>query len=100
MRTSRPSACSLACAPRTRRRDVRRAIVLGLMLLVLAPAPAAAQEGCSNVLVYTIPGVRWGDVDRLRPPEIVRAIDDGAAATMAVRTNVPITGYASGFLTI
>ena len=79
---------------------MRRASLLLAVLFLLAPTPASTQEGCSNVLVYTIPGVRWGDVDRLRPPEIVRAIEDGAAATMAVRTNIPITGYASGFLTI
>lgn len=79
---------------------MRRALLAVILLLVLAPRAAQAQEDCVNSLVFTIPGVTWQDVERERPPEILRAIEEGAAATVAVRTNAPNTDYGSGFLTI
>jgi hypothetical protein len=79
---------------------VRSAICAAFLLALLLPVRASAQESCGNVLVFTLPGVTWQDVERERPPALLQAIEDGAAATMAVRTNEPITDYASGFLTI
>lgn len=79
---------------------MRRFVLAAIFFVVAFPAPANAQGSCGNVLVFATPGVTWQDVERLRPPNLVAAIEDGAAATVAVRTNGPITRYADGFLTI
>lgn len=79
---------------------MRRALLATLFVVLLLPSRASAQGSCGNVLVFTTPGVTWQDIERERPPELVRAIEDGASAALAVRTNEAITDYASGFLTI
>src|SRR5688500_14823093 len=101
-RTFRPSGWWRACARRTRTGLVRRSslLLVAAFLIPFVPGPADAQENCGNVLVFTIPGVTWQDIERQRPLELIDAIEDGAAAAIAVRTNEPNTDYASGFLTI
>ena len=79
---------------------MRRALLTAALLLVLTPTAAHAQESCGNVLIFTTPGVTWQDIEREQPPELLSAIEDGASAALAVRTNEPITDYASGYLTI
>jgi hypothetical protein len=83
MRAARPLAAAVAVAG------------------ALLPLPANAQaEDCSRVAVLAYSGVTWEDVGRVRPPELMRAIDLGAAGSMSVRTNTSRTSYPSGFATI
>lgn len=79
-----------------------RTLVVAAGVLALTPVPVAgAQEGsCGRAVVFTLPGVTWDDVESFRPPEILRLIDEGAAASISVRTNAARTTYASGFATI
>jgi hypothetical protein len=79
---------------------VRRLVAAAVLLIALAPTGAEAQSGCGNVVVFATPGMRWQDVERLSPPEITAAVEEGAAAAVAVRTNGPVTSYADGSLTI
>jgi hypothetical protein len=67
---------------------------------VLVPAPAHAQPDCRRAVVFTLPGVTWEDVDRVRPPALMQAIARGAAGSISVRTNTSRTSLASGFASI
>ncbi len=69
------------------------------LLLVMA-APVQAQEDCTRSVVLALPGVLWSDIERLDPPNIVQAIEDGAWGSMSVRTNSSRTSLASGFVTM
>lgn len=81
-------------------RTEKTALALAIIALVMGWPPAHAQEGCSRVVVYTLPGVTWEDLARHRPPAVWAAIDEGAMGSMSVRTNRSRTDYASGFATI
>ena len=72
------------------------AVVAGLVTVT----PVHAQESCSRVVIFTMPGVTWTDVARYEPPNLTAAIEDGAAGSLSVRTNSARTTYASGFATI
>ena len=63
-------------------------------------APAAAQTDCSRAVIFTLPGVTWEEVDRVKPPVIMRLASGSAIGSMSVRTNSSRTTYASGFATI
>lgn len=81
----------------------RLAALSGLLLLSLTvpwPAVAAETETCSKVVVITMPGVTWADVQREAPPNILAAAEHGAAGSISVRTDSPVTSYGDGFLTI
>lgn len=77
-----------------------RAVLVAALMFLMLPAQAHAQSSCSRVVVFTLPGITWADVARYDPPSIVAAVDDGATASLSVRTNSPRTSYASGFATI
>lgn len=80
---------------------MKRALVATVVLFVLvAPGSASAQDACSNAVVLALPGVIWSDIARVRPPNILEAVDGGAIGAMAVRTVGSRTSYASGFATI
>lgn len=83
MRTYRWAACALGVAA----------------ALTVAP-PAAAADECRRAVVFTLPGITWQDVHRVRPPALLRAVDAGAAASVSVRTIFARTSYASGFVTL
>lgn len=81
---------------------MRRAGILAgavLAMAVLIPRPATAQV-CPRAVVFTLPGVTWADVERVQPPNILAAAEEGAVGSMAVRTVSSRTSYASGFATI
>jgi len=73
---------------------------VGAMLLALAPPAAAQEDGCRRAVILTLPGVTWHDVERWSPPNVLAAVEEGAAGSVAVRTNSSLTTYASGFTTI
>jgi hypothetical protein len=62
--------------------------------------PAAAQEPCSRAVVFTLPGVTWADVNAVRPPELLRLVEDGSAGSISVRTIASRTSYASGYASL
>ncbi|MFN2389686.1 MAG: hypothetical protein ABR575_08810 [Actinomycetota bacterium] len=84
----------------------RRASVLGLVAAAVAlgpfgaPAARAQVPDCARAVVVTVTGITWADVARLRPPEILAAVADGAVGSMSVRTVGSHTSFASGFATI
>ena len=77
-----------------------------------APAPGAAEQtapaperpsagaGCRRAVVFTLPGVTWADVAATRPPALLEAVSEGAAASMSVRTIASRTSYSSGYSTL
>ena len=80
---------------------VKRSLVVACVLTsLLALAPAASAQGCSRAVVFTLPGTTWRDIAGKELPALHRAIDEGAIASMSVRTNSSRTTYASGFATI
>jgi hypothetical protein len=62
--------------------------------------PPAEARTCGHVVMLTLPGVSWSDIARYRPPNLMKAIDDGAAGSMSVRTIDPRTSYSDAFATI
>ncbi|MEA2507588.1 MAG: hypothetical protein QOH48_2206 [Actinomycetota bacterium] len=72
--------------------------MIGLCSL-LAVAPARA-DTCGRVVLVTLPGVTWSQLARYRPPNLMRAVHDGAVGSMSVRTIEPVTTYADAFATI
>ena len=81
------------------RRSVAIMLLAGLMLCI-APAIANAQTPCPSGVIFTLPGVTWAEVERVRPPTILDIAEEGAIGSMSVRTNASRTSYASGFATI
>jgi hypothetical protein len=77
-----------------------RFLYAGVALLVLHPIAASAQESCRRAIVFTLPGVTWEDVDAVRPPELLRIVEEGAAGSISVRTIASRTSYASGYATL
>lgn len=67
---------------------------------VAAPLPAKAQNDCSRVVIFTLPGVTWSEVVRVGPPALLELAAQGASASVSVRTNSARTSYASGFATL
>jgi len=79
--------------------------VLGVLLgvaavLSVAPAAHAQEQECARAVVFTLPGVMWEDVDRVRPPALLGLTDRGAAGSMSVRANRSRTSYGDGFVTL
>jgi len=70
-----------------------------LVAVAFAPEPARAAE-CGRVVILTLPGVTWRDVVDARAHGLLALAEEGAVASMSVRTNEPVTTYAGGFLTI
>lgn len=75
------------------------ALLAAIAVAVFAPA-AGAQPSCGHAIVFTLPGITWDDIHRVRPPNLLEVADRAAIGSMAVRTNSARTTYASGFVTI
>ncbi|MGI8708593.1 MAG: hypothetical protein ACR2LG_10395 [Actinomycetota bacterium] len=84
-----------------RRSAVALAMAAGLFGASILSSPAVhAQERCGRVVVVTLPGVTWTDIEERQPPAILEAAAAGATGSMSVRTIVSRTTYASGFGTM
>ena len=84
-----------------RRSAVAIVMVVGAIgASVFSSPPARAQETCGRVVVVTLPGVTWTDIDESQPAAILDAAAAGATASMSVRTIVSRTTYGSGFATM
>ncbi|MGH2748161.1 MAG: hypothetical protein ACRDKB_09585 [Actinomycetota bacterium] len=82
---------------------MRKGSVVALMVVLLALhwTPAArAQPGCGRVALFTLPGVTWEEVRRVRPPSLLDAARDGAIGSMSVRTVSARLSYAAGYATL
>lgn len=79
---------------------VKTGVVVALVGTLMTAVPARSQEACSRVVIFTLPSVTWSDVARYEPPNLLAAIESGAAGSLSVRTNSAVTTYASGFATI
>jgi len=79
---------------------VARILVAATVLALATALPVQAQEDCARSVVLALPGVLWSDLERHEPPNILRAIDEGAWASMSVRTNSSRTSLSSGFVTM
>jgi hypothetical protein len=77
-----------------------RILVAATVLALVTTVPAAAQEDCTRSVVVALPGVLWTDIELHEPPNILRAIEEGAWGSMSVRTNSSRTSLASGFVTM
>ncbi|MQA98964.1 MAG: hypothetical protein GEU78_01505 [Actinobacteria bacterium] len=79
----------------------RSAVILaGIVLALALPAGSAGAQSCARVVVFTLPGTTWHDVDRFRPPRMSELAERGAAGSMSVRTNSSRTSLASGYVTL
>ncbi len=79
----------------------RAAVVAAVLAALSLPTAAAAQaDTCARAVVFTLPGVTWEEVNRVRPPNLLEQVAAGAAGSMSVRTNASVTTYPSGFATI
>jgi hypothetical protein len=76
------------------------ALVCGIAALLSLWAPPARAQGCSRAAVFTLPGVTWAEVDRVRPPNLLELVEQGSAGSVSVRTISSRTSYASGFATL
>ena len=76
------------------------AVAAFVVLILLQGNVGHADERCSRVLVFTLPGVTWSDVARVRPKNLLRLVGQGAAGSISVRTLGSINSYASAFATI
>lgn len=76
------------------------AIVTVMFGAVALGGSATAQAPCPRAVIFTLPAVTWGQVERVQPPNLLEVMREGAAAEMAVRTNSSRTSHASGFVTI
>ncbi len=87
-------------------RGTAAAVACGILLSTFVSTRAGASgeqtasAGCRRVVVFTLPGVTWADVERWRPPALIEAVGRGAAGSMSVRTISSRTSYASGFASI
>jgi hypothetical protein len=81
-------------------RGARLAVVGALAFGLLSWAPHARAQSCPHTVVFSLPGITWHDVRRVRPPEILAVARAGSVGSMSVRTNTPRTSYASGFATL
>ncbi len=78
----------------------RKAALVAVFVMFLCAPPAQAQNDCSRVVVFTLPGVTWEHVAEIKPPQILELAQSGAVASISVRTNTPRTSYASGFASL
>jgi hypothetical protein len=75
-------------------------LVAGLGLVLVLPVGSAGAQTCSRVVVFTLPGATWHDVDGYRPPALLELVERGSVGSMSVRTNSSRTSLASGFATL
>jgi hypothetical protein len=73
--------------------------VLGLLVQPLTSV-AHAQPSCGRAVLFTLPGVTWEEVQRVRPPNLLDAARDGAIGSMSVRTVSARLSYAAGYATL
>jgi len=73
---------------------------LAATLALAWPGAASAGQPCGHAVIFTLPGVTWEEIGRLRPPALLAAARAGAMGSVSVRTNTARTSYASGFATL
>jgi hypothetical protein len=81
----------------------RLAVSTVAALAILTATPAGAQTApndCSRVVVFTLPGVTWADVEAGYMPNLVHLGRQGSIGSISVRTVSSRTTYASGFTTL
>ena len=76
------------------------ALVLAVALTPSAAAGPVQEPDCARAVIFTLPGVMWEDVDRVKPPALLGLIERGAAGSISVRTNRSRTSYGDGFMTL
>lgn len=79
------------------------AAALGGLIAVASPAAEAwshRQEPTGPVLFLGIPGLRWSDVSATDTPALYELLEQGSVASLSVRTVLPLTCPADGWLTI
>jgi hypothetical protein len=81
----------------------RLAVSAVATVAVLTATPVSAQtppSDCSRVVVFTLPGVIWADVDSRYMSNLQHLARQGAVGSISVRTVSSRTTYASGFTTL
>lgn len=87
---------------------IRRALALVLAVLALGAAspetasaqPTGAPEPARRVLVISVPGLTWADVEDHDLPHLERFFEDAALADLAPRGVSPRSGPGDAYLTI
>lgn len=77
----------------------RLGLLLVGLLVVLAAAPAQAQEGPGSVLVVGVPGLRWSDVGP-QTPALDELAREGAVGALSVKAVPAVSCPADGWLTL
>ena len=82
----------------------RRAVALAAATAVLVGAwPGTAAAGAARprrIVIVSVPGVTWSDVDAGRAPTLASLADRWAVAAMSVRTAGPVTDPASAYASL
>jgi hypothetical protein len=81
-------------------RVLRGTVAWTLCVWALWVHGGAHAAACPRAVVFTLPGTTWADVERYRPPNLLRLVDQGAVGSVSVRTPVQPTGPGSGFATL
>jgi hypothetical protein len=71
-----------------------------VVVLPSAPAGATPPERDGRVLVISVPGLTWEDVNRNDVPNLRRLFDDSAVGDLATRTVSRTTTLADGYVTL
>lgn len=81
-------------------RGILATLLAGVAVGLLAPQAAGATESVSRVLVMSIPGVTWADIQNHDLPNIEGFLEDAAIANMAPRGVSPRSTPGAAYLTI
>ncbi|MDQ3957067.1 MAG: hypothetical protein M3273_01965 [Actinomycetota bacterium] len=79
---------------------MRKIVAALLAVAATVPGSAARAQECPRAAVVALPGVTWADVQRVRPPYLLEAMERGSSGSVSVRTNTSRTTVASGFATL
>jgi hypothetical protein len=81
---------------------MRRLLALAVVLAVLWPSSAHAQEQQARrkVLIVSYPGLQWGEVLKERPPILYDLLTTSSVASMSVRTIGPYTSLGEAYATL
>ena len=76
-------------------------VVLVAAGVMMPGSNAEAQtQGCSRVVIFTLPGTTWHNINRFKPPTVLALAAEGAIGSLSVRTNSSRTSLASGYVTL
>ena len=75
------------------------ALLVPVLLPLVPPAPAAAQDRAPEVVVVGVAGLRWDDVGP-RTPVLARLADQGAVGALSVKGLPQVTCRGDGWLTL